>query len=173
MQAGNFDEYKVEALVKDGAPCDMVVMCTEFTSVSDSPKLEIVYKLAELRDAETVEYAAKFATGKVSYPGRKQVFRTQTDDRVVARDVLGLEDETDLGKPVLRPIVEHGELVYPLPNLDEIRQYIDDQLNQLPTALKQLTAMPSFPVSASEKLSQLLEQVRQQKMNQAQTDITP
>jgi len=75
VAASNLDEHKIKKLIKQKSPIDYYVTATEYITLADSPKLEVVYKLAELRQGRNIQHCAKLTPGKESYPGRKQIFR--------------------------------------------------------------------------------------------------
>ncbi len=61
-------------------------------------------------------------------------------------------DETAEGEPLLVPIVRAGRLVNELPALETIRARCADQLAALPEKLKDLDAIPDYPISYSDLL---------------------
>lgn len=159
----NLDEYKIDEMIKNNVPIDSFFAGTEVANVTDNPKLEVVYKMAELiRPNGNIEYKAKLAVGKVSYPGRKQIFRVHNTEGQMIKDVVGLEDEKPLtnSEPMLEKFVENGKLIKTIPDLEEIRTHLDSQIETLPSIYKDLHKKTEFPVEASKKLTDLLEQVR-------------
>lgn len=155
--ASNIDEWKIAKLVKAKAPVDFFMAITELTTVADDPKLEIVYKMAELRDREQVRFTMKHTPGKRSLPGRKQVYRF-IEKNVYTKDVLGLEKEKNAGIGLLIPIFDRGKLIYELPRLDVIKKYIEDQISKLPEQYKKLSVQRRlYNVEISEKLSELID----------------
>jgi len=154
--ASNIDEWKIAKLIRAKAPVDFFMAITELTTVADDPKLEIVYKMAELRDGEKVRYTMKHTPGKRSLPGRKQVYRF-IEKNVYTKDVIGLDGGKNTGQPLLVPIFEKGKLVYTLPKLDYIKEYIEDQVAKLPEQYKKLTVQRHpYKVDLSAELSELV-----------------
>lgn len=158
--ASNLDEYKIQELNRKRIPADAFLIATEVITVPDAPKLETVYKLAELRSQDQIHYCAKFAHGKESYPGRKQVFRIKRDG-VMEKDIIGLEDENP-GEPLLIEIIKDGKLIAELSDLDSIKQFIKMQLDQLPKNLLELGVQHNFTVEMSPKLKALFNQVKEE-----------
>ena len=157
---GNLDEYKLSKLVAGGITADVFLIVTEIVTSADAPKLETVFKMAEIQDGKGgVRQTAKFAPGKLSLPGKKQVFRNLKDG-IISEDVIGLEEE-NLGTPLLVPIYRQGKLVYNLPLLEQNREYTTKQLATLPATHKEIFKEYPAPLSVSPKLQELLEQVRQ------------
>jgi len=156
--AGNLDEYKIKKMVDAKLPADCYVSATEFSTVFDSPKLEAVYKIAELRDGTKIIPTAKLTPGKLSLPGRKQIFRKFEKGKMVG-DIIGLENEK-LGTPLLKTIMRNGKLVAKLPDLNGIKKYFDQQFKTIPEKLFALDKKVEYSVKISPKLQNLLEQVR-------------
>lgn len=117
MVSGDINEYKIADLLASGAPIDSFGVGTELSTSADSPTLGVVYKLVEIAGRPT----GKLSPGKRTYPGVKQVFRFPD------RDVVSLAsdcpcDEQPPPKPLLRPVILGGQLVEPLPGLDDARE---------------------------------------------------
>ncbi len=158
--ASNLDEYSISRYMSKKIPVSLFVAVTEFVNTSDAPKLEIIYKMAELRRTDgTVEQKAKLAKGKESYPGRKQVFRTYDKKGKMVGDIIGLEDE-NLGEPLLQKFIENGKLVKPLPTLGETKKYLHEELAKLPHAYKDVNKQKIYPVSISKGLRKMLAEVK-------------
>lgn len=158
--ASNLNEHKILELKQKNTPADLFLAITELATSTDDPKLEIVYKIAELKNGDTVRPVAKFAKGKISYPGRKQVFR-KTSNGVFEKDIIGLEDE-NLGVPLLVKMIDAGKVIYHLPHLDEIKGYIKARLNCLPPELLSINEQHGYEVAISEKLNALSQKVKEE-----------
>lgn len=158
--ASNLDEYKIQELNEKNIPADAFLIATEAIAVPDAPKLETVYKLAELQSKDKITYCAKFAPGKESYPGRKQIFRIKKEN-IIERDIIGLEGE-NLGEPLLIEVIQNGDLVYELPIIDNIKQFVQKQLGQLSKYLLELDKQHSFKVEISQKLGELFDRVKEE-----------
>ncbi len=87
--ASNLDEYKIHQFLKAGMPADIFMIVTEAVTSADSPKLEMVYKTAQIDDGKRIRYTAKFSPGKLSLPGKKQVFR-KLKAGIIEMDIIGL-----------------------------------------------------------------------------------
>jgi nicotinate phosphoribosyltransferase len=74
----------------------------------------------------------KPSTGKVTYPGQKSVRRVERDGEYEG-DVLGLRGEDGDGEDLLITVVEDGEFVYEVPDLETIRER-----RKIPAATRQL-----------------------------------
>ena len=74
-------------------------------------------------------------------------------------DEITGRDEARDGVPLLRPVVANGEAVAPLPDPDQARQRLRDQLASLPAAVRSLAPVAEpgdvYPVRISEALAAL------------------
>jgi len=160
----NLDEFKIAELEKKGAKIDVYCAFTETITSSDRPVLEVVYKLAETIDKNgIVRHAAKLTPGKTSLPGRKQVFRKYKKNGEMEFDSIGIEDE-HLGKPLLSQYIKNGKLINKLPSLDEIKDYIDEQLLTLPKNLREIGSVSVYPVKLSSRIGTILNELKEDKL---------
>lgn len=153
--ATNLDEYKIKELIKQGVVCDLAGIITELLTLSDSPKTEAVYKIAELRNKNKITYTAKLTPGKMSLPGKKQIFRIYDKNGKMIRDVIGLENEK-LGKPMLKKVMGDGKIIYKLPTLEEIRSYTKKNVSTLPKRLLDINKDQKYKVKVSSKIKKIL-----------------
>jgi nicotinate phosphoribosyltransferase len=107
--------------------------------------------------------AAKLAAAKVTYPGRKQVYRSTDSAGCYSGDVIALEDEQSLpGEPLLVPVMRDGQRLAPVAPLKEAQARRGEQFERLPAHLRELApAAPPYPVSHSARLEKLLARVRE------------
>ena len=103
--SGGLDEVEIARLLTHGAPIDAFGVGSRLGVSADAPYLDMAYKLVEF-DGEP---ALKLSTGKVTLPGKKQIWR-ETEAGTLTRDVLALESEPALagGRPLLRPVMRGG-----------------------------------------------------------------
>jgi len=158
--AGNLDEYKIAKFKEQGVKADIFAVVTEVVTCADSPKMETVYKVAQLERDGEVQHTAKFAPGKKSLPGKKQVFR-QFKNGLIEKDTIGLESE-DLGEKLLIPIFRNGDLVYKCPNDEDRKAYVRQQLDSLPAAQRSIFDESLAPLEISDEIKRLTETVRSQ-----------
>ena len=85
--SSDLDEYEIERLIAEG-DFDVAGVGTRLATSDDAPSLGGVYKLTQI-DGRPV---AKFAEGKITYPGSHQVFRHQSAGKAHF-DSLGLTKE--------------------------------------------------------------------------------
>lgn len=148
--SGNLDEYAVENLLGQGAPINGFGIGTKLDTSADVPYLECAYKLMEYAGIPRL----KKSSGKATYPGRKQVYRPLRDERMVG-DTIGLEDETQVGIPLIKKVMETGKRRGKTPELRDLARYTAGQLRCLPPALCSLTGTGLYPVTISGRLLQL------------------
>ena len=149
--SGGLDEDAIEQMLRAGAPIDGFGVGTSLTTSSDAPSLDCAYKLQEYAGVPR----RKRSSGKVTWPGRKQVWRSYGADGHMAGDVLGLDGDVHAGEPLLRLVMQKGRRVDPAPALADIRARAQRELARLPEPLRSLTGGTPYPVQVSESLERL------------------
>jgi nicotinate phosphoribosyltransferase len=152
VASGDLNEYKIRDLLADGAPIDMFGVGTELVTSRDEPTLGTVYKLVEQDTASGPIGRLKLSSAKKTYPYAKQVFRQSAADGTFAFDLIARATEWQPGEPLLVPMLKDGQLVRPLPRLEEIRSRCEEQRRRLPSLLHKLEKQPAYPVRISEAL---------------------
>lgn len=146
--SGDLDEYRIAELKAQGACIEGYGLGTQL--VTGSP-VNGVYKLVEIDGIPVM----KEATGKMTYPGRKQIFRGENRDR------LGLITEAANGEiPLLQLVLKQGERVNEPETIAEIRDRATANVARLPKAVRCLENPVSIPVELSEALSELTDRTR-------------
>jgi nicotinate phosphoribosyltransferase len=159
--SGDLDEDRIEAMLAAGARIDSFGVGTALTTSSDAPSLSVIYKLVEVETGGTVRNAAKFSAAKVTYPGKKQIFRRQDGQGKFTEDIIALEDESvSRAGPLLELVMRAGRSVAPPTDLGTAQQRCLEQVARLPDAVRGLAACPAYPVRHSERLVELLDEVR-------------
>ncbi len=153
--SGDLDEFKIDKLVKAGAPIDAFGVGTELITSRDAPALAMVYKLVALEG----EGKIKLSASKRSYPLGKQVHRIRDQKGRISFDLITEANEPAEGEPLLVPIVQGGKLVQTLPSLEDIRAHHRGQIEQLPDSLRGLEARPGYPMMYSSKLEREAERL--------------
>jgi nicotinate phosphoribosyltransferase len=157
VASSGLDEYRIAALMDDGCPIDAFAVGTKLAVAQDAPALDMAYKLVEYEGTGRT----KFSSGKVIYPGRKQVVR-RLDHGVFAGDTIGQPDEELDGEPLLVPVMKHGRRLPQYdPGLPASRSWARQQVDHLPPQLRSLEATGwSYPVDVSPRIAQELERLR-------------
>jgi nicotinate phosphoribosyltransferase len=154
MASGDLDEFRIRDLLSAGAPIDAFGVGTQLSTSADAPTLSATYKMVELDIGGIKRFTAKFSEDKHSLPGSKQVFRD------VARDVVARSGECGKGEALLRPVMLGGQLIEPLPTIEQARARAAQSLAALPPALRELEPAEPWPVILSRELRALVEQTR-------------
>lgn len=149
--SGNLDEYRVKQLIDSGAPIDSFAIGTAMSTSADAPSLDCAYKLQEYADRP----CRKRSEGKVTWPGRKQVYRYYTEEGRFDHDVITTLDDRQDGIPLLIPAMNDGRRVSPSARLVDLRAHTAAQLAQLPDSLRELGTSPAYDVRISPALQSL------------------
>jgi nicotinate phosphoribosyltransferase len=157
--SGGLDEYDMGTLTGVNAPYDSYGVGTRMGVSGDAPWFDIAYKLVE-HDGRPV---LKLSTGKVSSPGRKQVFRFAGDQGQLEKDLIALRTEEIPGaEPLLQKVMANGRCVAPRPNLKEIRQRFFAEFARLAATVKAIRDPTLYLVEFSFELRKLQAQVERQ-----------
>ena len=105
----------------------------------------------------------KTSTGKVTLPGRKQVYRIDADGRA-DHDVIALIDESiPDGRPLLEKVMTSGRRVRPPHPIDTARERARREIARLPGALRSLEpALAPYAVRLGPRLAELQTRLRTQ-----------
>ncbi len=152
--SGGLDEDELMRMLDANAPIDGFGVGTSLTTSSDAPALDCAYKLQEYAGIAR----RKRSTGKATWPGRKQVWRSFGGDGRMTGDVLALQDDRQAGVPLLIPVMRHGQRLASPPTLADIRQKAAHSLAQLPEPLRRLSGT-AIPVTIAPGLIALTEEV--------------
>ena len=159
--SGDLDEEKIEDLLRRGARIDGFGVGTALATSSDAPTLGVLYKLVEIERRGSVRTVAKFSEAKVTYPGRKQVFRFANPYGEFTHDIVALEEETfEGGRPLLVSVMRSGKRVSPPLALEQTREHCLAGLTRLPERYRRLADAETYPVRFSPCLEAQLEQIR-------------
>ena len=153
--SGGLDEDDLAGMLQAGARIDGFGIGTSLTTSSDAPALDCVYKLQEYAGLAR----RKRSIGKVTWPGRKQVWRRFGPDGRMAGDILSIEDDDQPGEPLVQLVMRDGRRIAPSPTLAEIRTRAAADLARLPEPLRRLDPQGSYPVQVADALVQLASEV--------------
>jgi len=154
--SGDLDEYMIKELLKKNAKIDAFGVGTRMGTSADRPYVDVIYKLCETQSPNG-EYAPimKLSEGKITLPGRKQVYRFKDELGNYVNDVIALANEKLEAEPLLVKVMENGRITYEFPSLSEIRHAAEENLSKLPEKYKKLTSPPLYPVEQSKTLEEL------------------
>ena len=153
--SGDLDEYEISQLQANGAEIDGYGLGTRL--VTGTP-INGVYKLVEIDGIPSM----KQSHNKATYPGKKQIFRTQ-GELYVEKDRLGLASDTVVNKekPLLEKIVDRGKLIKELDSLEKIQKRTAASVKSLPPETRQLNDPVAIKVEISPALVKLQKQLLQ------------
>jgi len=154
--SGDLDEYRIEELLRKGAKIDAFGVGTRMGTSADKPYVDVIYKLSEKMN-EKGEFSPimKLSKGKVTLPGKKQVFRLKDKRGNFVEDIIAVENERIEGEPLLAKVMENGKIACNLPTLDGIRERALENVSRLPEEYKKLRAARKYPVKLSLGLRKL------------------
>lgn len=166
--SGDLDEYKIASLLKRGAAIDAFGVGTALGTPGDAPHLNLIYKLVEVDRGGKIREAAKFSRDKVTYPGRKQVFRHFNSRGEFQSDTIAVEGEPrNGGQPLLVQVMRDGKRVAPKEPLSAMRERCIANLARLPKRYLQLHRSAKYPVRYSQRLKSMLAEVRRRVQHSA------
>jgi len=153
--SGDLDEFELVRLKREGACIDGFGIGTKL--VTGKP-VNGVYKIVEMDGVPTM----KVSSSKVTYPGRKQIFRTFDADGKFVGDRLALVDETPKASetPILQPMMKVGKRLGASEELDAIAQRVRTAVQSLPDELRQVEDPANNNLKISEALQTLTEQTQ-------------
>ena len=158
VASSDLDEHAIAALLGAGAPIDVFGVGTALATSKDAPALGGVYKLVEFDGQPRAKLSEN--EEKISYPGRKQVFRF-SDSGTYSRDLVALEHEEYLGAhPLLIPVMRSGQRVKPVVRLADVCRRTMEQLDKLPATVRQLRSPARYPVEISASIEHMLDGIR-------------
>ena len=159
--SGDLDEYRIAELLRKRARIDAFGVGTRMGTSADKPYVDVIYKLCEtLSPRGEFSPIMKLSEGKITLPGRKQVFRRKDKKGNYAGDVIALADEKVTGEALLVKVMENGKIIRALPSLGGIRASAAKNLAKLPAKYKQLTNPPEYPVELSSALEDLIKKLK-------------
>ncbi|MFB2881104.1 nicotinate phosphoribosyltransferase [Floridanema aerugineum] len=151
--SGDLDEWEIAKLKAAGACIDGYGLGTKL--VTGTP-VGGVYKLVEIDGIPTM----KQSSNKVTYPGRKQIFRCWEKGEIHS-DRLGLISESLAGEEALLQLfLKQGKRVKLPATLAEIRDRTSTSVASLPVTTRQLTQPQQIPVEISPALRELTEKTK-------------
>jgi nicotinate phosphoribosyltransferase len=154
--SGGLDEYRVDALLRAGAPLDGFGVGTRVGVSADAPWTDCAYKLVEYAGRPVL----KLSTKKQTLPGPKQVFRIRDAQGAYLQDVIGRADESlPDASPLLSEVLRDGKRLRPDPTLEELRARFAQEFAHLPDRCKALRSPARYEVRISPALERLQEEV--------------
>ena len=159
VASSDLDEYKIKEIIDQNAPIDVFGVGTELATSRDDPTISGVYKLIEYNKTPKI----KISEEKITYPGIKQVYRVYDIDGKFKKDILALENELAPSDStlLLQPIMENGDLIQKLPEIDDIQTFYRENIKTLPERFKDLEEVQPFELKLSNKLDDLTRSLKE------------
>lgn len=147
--SGDLDEWSIAELKQQGADLDGYGIGTKLVT---GTTVNGVYKLVEIDNIPTMKQSSK----KLTYPGRKQIFRQMTDGRIDS-DRLGLISEKPQGNEqgLLQMVMHQGHRLQSPESLDQIRQRTANSIASLNEPIRKITNPQNLTVNISDALESL------------------
>lgn len=170
IASGDLDEYKIRKLVEQKVPIDAFGVGTNMGISADIPFTDMVYKLVELASCEERQVPTmKLSKGKMTLPGKKQIFRKMSAHGFIERDYIGLRHERISRTKSLLASVFRGKIARQGSEpLSAIRQRVRESMQQLPVALR--GALEKNPGGTVVKISAALESVQRKTLGKLQEE---
>jgi nicotinate phosphoribosyltransferase len=155
LVSGGINEDVLQTMTATKAPIDGYGIGVNLDASIDAPSLDCAYKLQEYAGRPR----RKLSEGKVTWPGRKQIWRRFGDDGRMSGDTLSLENDSHKGDLLVVPVMRAGKRIAPAPKLSQIREHAARELARLPEPLRRLEKSDDYPVRFSEKLKELAAEI--------------
>ncbi len=158
VASSDLNEYKIKEIIDKNTPIDAFGIGTELATSRDDPTIAAVYKLSEYKGIPRIKISEK----KLTFPGKKQIYRIFDKNGIFKEDILTLDDETPPlnSEALLFPVLKKGKLVSELPELKEIQQDYLNNINRLPEDFKVLDENHVFNLRVSQKLEELINSLK-------------
>jgi nicotinate phosphoribosyltransferase len=178
--SNQLDEYVIKSLLDQQAPIDVFGVGTNLVTGHPDAALDGVYKLAYSNGKPRIKLSENLA--KITLPHKKQVFRVLNgSDDFFGADVVSLMDENKIERmyhlaqpdkslslagmnqePLLRKVMEKGNVINASQSLKEIADYARTRLSMLPEEHKRFDNPHIYKVGLSEDLKNLRDELKNQ-----------
>jgi nicotinate phosphoribosyltransferase len=170
--SNQLDEYVIRSLLEQDAPIDVFGVGTSMVTGLPDGALDGVYKLASTSDKPRIKLSETIS--KITLPSKKQVHRIYNGEQIaVGAECISIweEQEVDLmfhpfepGKffrfsnyktePLLHKVMEGGNRTLPARSLEEISNYSQKRLEQLPLEYKRFENPHLYKIGISRDLKE-------------------
>ena len=153
MASNSLDERTISSIIAQGGCVDSYGVGERLITAYSDAKFGAVYKLAAIKQGDHFVPKIKLSEniGKITNPGVKQLYRVYSDKGASIADLITNAGETPKDgedftyicpdkpwkprvfsnctfRPLLQPLFREGKLVAKLPKLEEMLQYVKQQL---------------------------------------------
>lgn len=153
VASGDLDEFEIARLTAAGADIDAYGLGTKL--VTGTP-VNGVYKLVEIDGIPVM----KESCDKITYPGRKQIFRDAAGADF--SDRLGLSSESPQAseQPLMQLVVKQGEALQSPEDLKTIAERTRIAIRSLPQTIRQIRSPTRFSPKISTALQDLTQKTQ-------------
>jgi len=177
VASNDLDEILVQSLKNQDAKITMWGIGTKLATAYDQPALGGVYKMSAIQNGNgDWDYKIKLSeqTLKINNPGFQQVRRYYNSTKMVADMIYDIHygvgkkntifhpgdytkrkmlDEKALNAhDLLVPVFRGGKLVYDLPEIEDIRNQVKQEIDSMYAGIKRFENPHTYPVGLEEKL---------------------
>lgn len=156
----DLNEYKIEELVSRDSRIDGYGVGTELITGKPVAAISGVYKLVQIEDRPVI----KLSSGKVTYPGLKQVYRVMDDQGNYDYDLLTLDGENtanDLdGFPLLEKLISKGHKISKKRNIIDIQKYVEACVSRIPNSSLNTESPVPYGIKPSSALEKLIDDLK-------------
>jgi nicotinate phosphoribosyltransferase len=150
--SGGLDEYDLAEFSVRSVPYDSYGVGTRMGVSADQPWLDIAYKLVEFAGRPVL----KLSSGKESWPGKKQLYRSYDRRGAFEKDLIALRDEViENAQPLLCNVMANGKRTAISPRLQAVRSHFENEFRRLPDAFKSIRSPASYPIALSPRVMEL------------------
>lgn len=153
VASNSLDEYTISSIISQGGCIDSFGVGERLITSKSEPVFGAVYKICAVEENGQFVPRIKISENveKITNPGLKKMYRVYDESGKAVADLISKYDEdVDMSKPyryvdpvkpwknrnfencaakeLQVPIFKNGELVYSLPKLEDIRNYVKNQL---------------------------------------------
>ena len=153
VASNSLDEYTISSLINQGACIDSFGVGERMITAKSEPVFGAVYKIAGVEEDGVMQPRIKVSENieKITNPGLKNVYRIYDEEgKAIADLITKADEELNLGesyryvdpdepwklryfenctaKPLMRQVVSAGKVIEPKHSLQEIADYVRDQL---------------------------------------------
>lgn len=169
LVSNQLDEYLIKSLKTQGACIDVFGVGTKLITGKDDAALDGVYKLSESDGKPRMKTTDSYE--KMTLPGRKKIFRIFNGDGMFYADAITLVEEMDIGliqhpfisrkhmdvshmkkEELLIKVLDSGKRIFSSRKPEEIAQYVQERLKQLPQEHKRFENPHVYKIGISKKL---------------------
>jgi len=153
VASSDLNEYKIKKILDSNAPIDAFGVGTELATSRDDPTIAGVYKLIEYNNKPKL----KISEDKLTYPGKKQIYRIYDKQGEFKEDILMLDNEPAPAnsEALLILVMKEGMVITELPDLNNIQKFYFENIENLPNSFKGLDEKHIQIFSISRKLIDL------------------